>query len=31
MESDRLVQGARRSTLEDLTDWIVWAEKVVNF
>lgn len=31
IESDRLVQGARRSTLEDLTDWIIWAEKVVNF
>ena len=31
MESDRLVEGARRSTLEDLTDWIIWAEKVVNF
>jgi uncharacterized protein involved in oxidation of intracellular sulfur len=28
---DRLVEGARRSTLEELADWTVWADKVVAF
>ena len=26
-----LAEGAKRSTLEQLTDWTVWAEKVVTF
>ena len=26
-----LAQGAKRSTLEKLTDWTLWAEKVVVF
>jgi uncharacterized protein involved in oxidation of intracellular sulfur len=26
-----LVKGARRSTLEELTDWTLWAERVVTF
>lgn len=28
---DMLTKGARRSTLDELADWILWAEKVVNF
>jgi uncharacterized protein involved in oxidation of intracellular sulfur len=24
-----LVDGARRSTLKELTDWTIWADKVV--
>jgi uncharacterized protein involved in oxidation of intracellular sulfur len=28
---DRLVDGAHRSTLEELTDWTVWADKVLTF
>ncbi len=26
-----LVKGARRSTLEEVTEWTTWADKVVNF
>ncbi len=26
-----LVGGARRSTLEEVTDWTLWADKVVSF
>ena len=28
---ERLAQGARRSTLEELTDWTLWADHVVTF
>lgn len=28
---DALVEGAARSTLEQLTDWTIWADKVVTF
>ena len=28
---DLLVPGARRSTLEEATDWTIWADKVVSF
>ncbi|HEX9121914.1 MAG TPA: DsrE family protein [Actinomycetota bacterium] len=28
---DRLANGARRSSLEELTAWTVWADKVVAF
>jgi uncharacterized protein involved in oxidation of intracellular sulfur len=28
---DMLVDGARRSTLEEATDWTAWADKVVTF
>ncbi len=28
---DALVEGARRSTLEEVTEWTVWADKVVSF
>jgi uncharacterized protein involved in oxidation of intracellular sulfur len=28
---DRLVEGAHRSTLDELTDWTAWADKVITF
>ncbi|MDA8040216.1 MAG: DsrE family protein [Actinomycetota bacterium] len=28
---DKLVEGARRSSLEDATEWTIWADKVVSF
>lgn len=28
---DRLVTAARRSTLDELTDWTLWADTVVTF
>jgi uncharacterized protein involved in oxidation of intracellular sulfur len=28
---DTLVRGAHRSTLDELTDWTMWAERVVTF
>jgi uncharacterized protein involved in oxidation of intracellular sulfur len=31
IHEDQLVDGARRSTLEELTDWAIWANKVVSF
>ncbi len=31
MADDRLVDGARRSTMEGLTEWTVWADKVLVF
>lgn len=31
LSDDRLVVGAHRSSLEDLTEWTLWADKVVNF
>ena len=31
LEETRLVEGARRSTLEELTDWTLWADQVVSF
>ena len=31
MDEDHLTKGARRSTLEELTDWTVWADKVITF
>jgi uncharacterized protein involved in oxidation of intracellular sulfur len=29
INEDQLIEGARRSTLEELADWTVWAEKVI--
>jgi uncharacterized protein involved in oxidation of intracellular sulfur len=26
-----LVEGAQRSTLEELTDWTLWADKTLTF
>jgi sulfur relay (sulfurtransferase) complex TusBCD TusD component (DsrE family) len=31
IEEDRLVKGAYRSSMEELTEWVGWADKVVNF
>jgi len=31
LAEDGLVPGARRSTLEEVTDWTLWAGKVVSF
>ncbi len=28
---NQLVEGAHRSTLEDLADWTMWADRVVTF
>jgi uncharacterized protein involved in oxidation of intracellular sulfur len=28
---ERLVKGAHRSSLEELTDWTLWADQVVTF
>jgi uncharacterized protein involved in oxidation of intracellular sulfur len=28
---DHLTKGARRSTLDELTDWTLWADKAVSF
>ncbi len=31
VDEARLVEGARRSSLEELADWTLWADKVVTF
>lgn len=31
LEEEKLVEGARRSTLEELTDWVLWAERTLTF
>jgi uncharacterized protein involved in oxidation of intracellular sulfur len=31
LRDEQLVEGARRSSLEELTDWTLWADKVVTF
>ena len=31
VQDDRLIEGARRSNMEELTDWIVWADKVISY
>lgn len=31
IEDDRLVKGARRSTMEELTEWSEWADKILVF
>jgi uncharacterized protein involved in oxidation of intracellular sulfur len=31
IDEDLLTKGARRSTLDELTDWTIWADKVVTF
>jgi uncharacterized protein involved in oxidation of intracellular sulfur len=28
---DRLVEGARRSSMEELTDWTLWADRIATF
>ena len=31
VQESKLVEGARRSALEKLADWTVWADKVISF
>lgn len=31
LKQEMLVDGAERSTLEELTDWTLWADKVIAF
>ena len=31
IEEERLVKGAHRSSMDELTEWVGWADKVVNF
>jgi uncharacterized protein involved in oxidation of intracellular sulfur len=31
IDDDLLSKGARRSSLEELAEWAVWADKVVSF
>jgi uncharacterized protein involved in oxidation of intracellular sulfur len=31
IDGDHLTKGAHRFTLDQLTDWIAWADKVVTF
>ena len=31
LEEKELIEGARRSTLEELTDWALWAERTLTF
>ena len=31
IREDQLVEGAHRSTLEELTDWTLWADKTLEF
>lgn len=31
LREDQLVEGARRSTLDELTEWTLWAEKTLTF
>ncbi|HLB04615.1 MAG TPA: DsrE family protein [Gaiellaceae bacterium] len=31
LTDEQLVDGSRRSSIEELTDWTLWADKVVTF
>ena len=31
LSEEQLVEGARRSTLQELTDWSLWADKALTF
>jgi uncharacterized protein involved in oxidation of intracellular sulfur len=31
LDEGQMVEGARRSTLEELTDWTLWSEKTIVF
>jgi uncharacterized protein involved in oxidation of intracellular sulfur len=31
IDETRIVEGARRSSLEELADWTLWAEQVISF
>jgi uncharacterized protein involved in oxidation of intracellular sulfur len=30
ISDDRLIKGAHRSSMKELTDWTLWADKVIN-
>ena len=31
ISESELMEGAKRGTLEQLTDWTIWAEKIISF
>ena len=31
IQEERLVEGARRASLEERTDWTLWADKILTF
>ena len=31
LHDEQIVEGARRSSLEELTDWTLWADQVITF
>ena len=31
IREEHLLEGARRSSLEELTEWTLWADKVISF
>jgi uncharacterized protein involved in oxidation of intracellular sulfur len=31
IRDEQLIEGTRRSNLEELTDWTLWADKVITF
>jgi hypothetical protein len=31
IREEQLVAGARRSTLDEQTDWTLWADKLIGF
>lgn len=31
LKNEELLEGARRSTMDELTDWTIWADKVLVF
>jgi uncharacterized protein involved in oxidation of intracellular sulfur len=31
LKNEELLEGARRSTMEELTDWNLWADQVLVF
>jgi len=31
ISDEQLIEGARRSSLEECADWVLWADKVVTF
>ena|SRR3990167_4889892 len=31
MKDEEMIEGAKRSTMDELTDWTIWADKVIVF
>ncbi len=31
IDESRLIEGPRRSSLDELTDWTIWADRIVTF